>query len=178
MLIVQGVGRPIPQLGVCCANDTGPPNARSSRQHFKRPRLYNTVPRPRQHAEQGRPQGGRKKRVRNANTNERSRGRSLPRGQDMGTTQDHRNGVEQCSGGLSLTKKKWGVPKDSPAAQDSTTHVARITCRAQKYPAPVAGTVPTNVPTMYPWQGKMGENGGKWGKMGGEWGKMGENGGK
>ena len=48
--------------------------------------------------------------------------------------------------------------------------------RAQKYPAPVAGNVPTNVPTMYPWQGKMGENGGKWGKMGEKWGKMGENG--
>ena len=52
------------------------------------------------------------------------------------------------------------------------------THRAQKYPAPVAGTVRTNVPTMYPWQGKMGENGGKWGKMGGNGGEMGENGGK
>ena len=39
-------------------------------------------------------------------------------------------------------------------------------CRAQKYPAPVAGNVPTNVPTMYPRQGKMGGNGGKWGEMG------------
>ena len=47
-------------------------------------------------------------------------------------------------------------------------------CRAQKYPAPVVGTVPTNVPTMYPWQGKMGKNGGKWGGNGE---KMGENGG-
>ena len=48
-------------------------------------------------------------------------------------------------------------------------------CRAQKYPAPVAGTVPTNVPTMYPWQGKMGKNGEKWGGNGEKWGKMEEN---
>ena len=36
-----------------------------------------------------------KKRVRNANRNERSRGRLLLRGQDTGETQDHRNGIEQ-----------------------------------------------------------------------------------
>ena len=47
--------------------------------------------------------------------------------------------------------------------------------RAQKYLAPVAGNVPTNVPTMYPWQGKMGENGGKWGENGRKWGKIGKN---
>ena len=60
-------------------------------------------------------------------------------------------------------------------------HAATAMRRAQKYPAPVAGTVPTNVPTMYPWQGKMGENGEKWGKMGenGEkWGGNGEKWGK
>ena len=73
----------------------------------------------------------------------------------------------------------------------SEPRLSHVTCcplclvsRAQKYPAPVAGTVPTNVPTMYPWPGKMGENGEKWGKMGkngekwggnGEkWGKMGK----
>ena len=59
-------------------------------------------------------------------------------------------------------------------AEQVPQHCALLFSRAQKYLAPVAGTVPTNVPTMYPWQGKMGENGGKWRKMG----KMGENGGK
>ena len=34
-------------------------------------------------------------RVRTANRSERSQGRSLLRGQDMGTTQDHRNRIEQ-----------------------------------------------------------------------------------
>ena len=52
----------------------------------------------------GRGEGGRtvleatkytKKNVRNANRNERSQGRSLLHGQDRGTTQDHRNGIEQ-----------------------------------------------------------------------------------
>ena len=42
----------------------------------------------------------------------------------------------------------------------------------------MAGTIPTNVPTMYPWQGKMGGNGGKWGEMGENGGEMGGNGGK
>ena len=36
-----------------------------------------------------------KKRVSSANRTKRSRGRALLQGQDMGKTQDHRNGVEQ-----------------------------------------------------------------------------------
>ena len=36
-----------------------------------------------------------KKKVRNANSDERSRGRSLLHGQDMGCPQNHRNSIEQ-----------------------------------------------------------------------------------
>ena len=38
---------------------------------------------------------GERKSLGNANRNERSRGRSLPHGQDMGRTQNHRNSTEQ-----------------------------------------------------------------------------------
>ena len=84
------------------------------------------------------------------------------------------------------TQNRWLKSTQAPAGAGGTrTQALRTlrargqtvnrsgTCphRAQKCPATVAGTVPTNVPTMYPWQGKMGENGGKWGEMG-------ENGGK
>ena len=70
--------------------------------------------------------GGGKKRVRNANRNESSRGRSLLRGQDMGNTQDHRNGIEQrlaVGGWWSLgavlkgrPEQKTRVRKDSPGS--------------------------------------------------------------
>ena len=53
--------------------------------------------------------------------------------------------------------------------------------RPQKYPDEVGGSIPSNVPVMYPVPGKMGGNGGKWGEMGengGKWGEMGGNGGK
>ena len=39
--------------------------------------------------------GKKKKRVRSAHRNERSRGRSVLHGQDMGKTQNHRNSIEQ-----------------------------------------------------------------------------------
>ena len=58
--------------------------------------------------------------LRNANRNERSRGRSLLRGQDMGKTQYDRNGVEQwlavgggwrlaVGGGWWLAVGSWGL---------------------------------------------------------------------
>ena len=40
-------------------------------------------------------QGEKQKRIRNANRNKRSRGRSLLHGQDMGKTQDRRPSIEQ-----------------------------------------------------------------------------------
>ena len=76
------------------------------------------------------------------NRNERSRGCSLLHGEDMGNTQNHRKSVEQWlavgggwrlavgdpdPSGLSLTKKKLGVLKDSPASGKP--------CLPPRYPA-------------------------------------------
>ena len=95
------------------------------------------------------------KKVRNANRNEPSRGRSLLHGPDTGNTQDHRSIIEQRlavgggwrlaavggwrlavggPGGLSLTKKKIGVLKDTPdpyfPKRSPTTYHAKSCCLA------------------------------------------------
>ena len=63
-----------------------------------------------------------KKSLRTANRNERSRGRSLLHGQDMGKTQDHRNRIEQwlAVGGWQWEKKIIGCLKDTPAPQPNS----------------------------------------------------------
>ena len=56
----------------------------------------------------GLPKG--EKKVRNANRNQRSRGRFLLHGQDMGKTQDHRSSTEQwlaVGGGWRLVVSDW-----------------------------------------------------------------------
>ena len=47
--------------------------------------------------------------VRNANRKQRSRGRSLLHGQDMGRAQDHRSGIEQCGGWRLAVGGPWGL---------------------------------------------------------------------
>ena len=77
-----------------------------------------------------------KKRVRTANRNERSRGRSLLRGQDMGKTQDHRSTTEQrlaVGGGWrrlavprAILNKKKRVLQYSPAGSFSSSLVPLV----------------------------------------------------
>ena len=101
------------------------------------------------------PATAQKKRVRNTNSNEHSRGRLLLHGQDMDKTQNHRNGAEQWlvvdsgwrlvvvgswrlagSGGwwslgavlyaLSLTKKNWVFLGQPRLNHPEITHKARL----------------------------------------------------